>query len=124
MYQKKREVLMSRPRKEIDKEQFEKLCAMQCTQAEIMAFFDIDTKDTINERIRDIYGEEHCFSTIYQKKSQLGKTAIRRKQYQVAQSGNPSLLIWLGKQWLNQLDKPEEAGRTILDKPLEIKIIK
>jgi hypothetical protein len=96
-----------RPRKEIDQATFEKLCHLQCTQTEIMGFFDIGTKDTLNERIREIYGEEHCFSTIYEQKSQSGKIAIRRKQMQVAESGNATLLIWLGKQYLGQSDKTE-----------------
>ena len=96
-----------RPRKEIDIKQFEKLCFLQCTQEEIMGFFDIDTKDTLNERIREHYGAEHCFSTIYAKKRQNGRIAVRRKQLQVAESGNPSMLIWLGKQWLGQKDKHE-----------------
>jgi hypothetical protein len=98
---------MARPRKEIDQDTFEKLCHLQCTQTEIMGFFDIDTKDTLNTRIREIYGEEHCFSTIYEQKKQSGRIAIRRKQMQVAEAGNPAMLIWLGKNLLDQSDKNE-----------------
>lgn len=98
---------MSRPRKEIDKETFEKLCHLQCTQQEIMGFFEIGTKDTLNARIREIYGEEHSFSTIYAQKSQSGKISIRRQQMQLAEKGNASILIWLGKQYLGQSDKQE-----------------
>ena len=98
---------MARPRKEIDKETFEKLCHLQCTQEEIMGFFDIDTKDTLNARIREIYGENESFSTIYSKKKQGGRIAVRRKQMQVAEAGNPTMLIWLGKQYLDQRDKHE-----------------
>jgi len=96
-----------RPRKVIDYDQFEKLCYLQCTQAEIMNFFDIDTRDTLNERIREHYGKDESYSTIYDKKSAGGKIAVRRKQFQVAESGNVSMLIWLGKQWLGQTDKVE-----------------
>ena len=108
-----------RPRKEIDKETFEKLCHLQCTQEEIMGFFDIESKDTLNERIREIYGVQHCFSTIYDQKKQGGRIAIRRKQMQVAESGNPTMLIWLGKQYCNQSDK-NEINQT--NKTIEIKI--
>lgn len=98
---------MARPRKEITQDEFEKLCFLRCTQQEIMSWFGIDTKDTLNNRIRDIYGEEHCFSTIYEQKAQGGRLAIRRKQFQVAESGNVSMLIWLGKNWLGQSDQLE-----------------
>jgi len=108
---------MSRPRKEIDWEEFEKLCFLQCTQQEIMGFFDIKTKDTLNTRIREQYGDEHCFSTIYEQKSQGGKISIRRKQFQVGMSGNVSMLIWLGKNWLGQSDKQEHIVES------EIKIV-
>lgn len=72
-----------------------------------MAWFDVNTKDTLNARIREHYGEDECFSTIYDKKRCGGKIAVRRKQFQVAESGNVSMLIWLGKQWLGQTDKQE-----------------
>ena len=32
--------------------------------------------------------------------------SLRRAQYQVAKDGNPTMLIWLGKQWLGQSEKP------------------
>ena len=35
---------MARPRKEIDQNEFEKLCALQCTQEEICAWFDVTDK--------------------------------------------------------------------------------
>ena len=38
------------------------------------------------------------------------KQRLKRKQIQVALSGNVSMLIWLGKQYLEQKDKMEESG--------------
>ncbi len=111
---------MGRPRKEIDFDQFEKLCYLQCTQIEIMGFLDIGTRDTLNARIREHYGEEHCFSTIFDQKKQGGKIAIRRKQFQVAESGNVTMLIWLGKQWLGQSDKQEH---TVGMQPIKFEIV-
>jgi len=35
---------------------------------------------------------------------------LKKKQIQVALSGNVSMLIWLGKQYLGQADKVEETG--------------
>jgi len=38
------------------------------------------------------------------------KQKLKRKQIQVALQGNVSMLIWLGKQYLEQKDKMEESG--------------
>ena len=32
--------------------------------------------------------------------------SLRRKQMEVAMAGTPSMLIWLGKQWLGQSESP------------------
>lgn len=40
---------------------------------------------------------------------------IQRKQFQLAMSGNVPLLMWLGKNWLNQANRVEEIG----DDPLK-----
>jgi hypothetical protein len=34
----------------------------------------------------------------------LRNASLRRKQFEVADSGNPTMLIWLGKQYLGQKD--------------------
>jgi hypothetical protein len=36
-----------------------------------------------------------------------GRMSLRRAQYKAAEAGNPTMLIWLGKQWLGQVDKQE-----------------
>ena len=38
------------------------------------------------------------------------KQRLKKKQIQVAMSGNVTMLIWLGKQYLGQADKLEETG--------------
>jgi DNA-binding CsgD family transcriptional regulator len=38
------------------------------------------------------------------------KTRLRKKQISVALKGNVTMLIWLGKQYLSQAEKIEEAG--------------
>ncbi len=50
------------------------------------------------------------------------KQRLKRKQIQVAMSGNVTMLIWLGKQYLGQAEKVEETGEykiTIKRKKLE-----
>jgi len=90
-----------RPKIEIDREQFEKLCGLQATQEEIAGWFHC-SHDTIQARCIEWYGEG--FSVVLKKVGVSGKISLRRLQYQKAQEGNTSMLIWLGKQWLNQQD--------------------
>lgn len=94
---------MARPVKEINKEQFESLCNLQCTIEEIAGFFKCN-KDTINAWCKRTYDEG--FSETYKKYSQNGKISLRRYQYRLAEK-NASMAIWLGKQWLGQTEKQE-----------------
>ena len=98
---------MARPRKQIDWEEFDKLCMIQATQGEIAAWFDC-TVDTIENAVK----REHKvrFSEYFAQKRGKGKISLRRKQFQVALSGNVTMLIWLGKQLLGQRDKHEHTG--------------
>jgi len=97
---------MGRPRIEIDWKEFDKLCGMQCTLVEIAGWFDC-SEDTIERRVKEEYGI--TFAEHYRKRSSKGKISLRRRQLEVAMSGNPTMLIWLGKQMLNQKDRHEEA---------------
>ena len=87
----------------IDEHQFENLCKMQCTETEIMAWFDV-SKDTLIRWCKENYGAD--FATVYAKKKENGKIALRRYQLQQAEK-NPTMAIWLGKQYLNQKDNME-----------------
>ena len=100
---------MGRPRKEIDKKQFENLCGIQCTLEEICGFFEVTDK-TLNSWCRRTYGE--TFSEVFRKKRSGGKISLRRAQFQTAMSGNAPMLIWLGRQYLGQVDKPEDSVDT------------
>jgi hypothetical protein len=80
------------------------LCAIQCTGEEIASVLEIDY-DTLNARLKDHYGMN--FSEYFEQKSGKGKASLRRKQFQLAESGNATMLVWLGKQWLNQKDRSE-----------------
>jgi zona occludens toxin (predicted ATPase) len=93
-----------RPKKEIDLDALDKLCAIQCTGEEISSFFDIDY-DTLNRICKDEFNLS--FSEYFAQKKGKGKIALRRAQYQSAINGNTSMLIWLGKNWLSQSDKQE-----------------
>jgi hypothetical protein len=40
-----------------------------------------------------------------------GRASLRRRQFKAANDGNPTMLIWLGKQYLGQADKQEVSGK-------------
>lgn len=89
---------MARPRIEIDREQFQKLCAIQCTLAEIAAWFKC-SEDTIeNWCKREL---KMSFSDAYKMWSADGKISIRRIQFKMAEH-NPSMAMFLGKVYLGQ----------------------
>lgn len=95
-----------RPEKQIDKEQFEKLCGLQCTIEEFCCYFDCTDK-TLAKWCKKTYG---CgFSEVFNIKKGAGKISLRRKQFEVAIAGNPTMLIWLGRNMLNQTDRIDLA---------------
>lgn len=94
---------MARPRKEIDREQFEKLCALQCTLGEIASWFGC-SEDTIENWCKREY--EMGFSDAYKVYSADGKISLRRFQFKQAEKSY-AMAIWLGKQWLGQRDVVE-----------------
>lgn len=98
-----------RPRKEIDFNELDKLCGLQCTQEEIAGWFDCSI-DTIEARIKEAHGVS--FPEYFAQKRSSGKISLRRKQYETAMSGNPTMLIWLGKQYLAQSDKMDQSLST------------
>ena len=94
-----------RPKIELDKEQFEGLCRLQCTREEMLGWFGITDK-TLTRWIKDTYGRKYSFSAIFDEKRAGGKISLRRSQFRLAET-NAALAIWLGKQYLGQTDKLE-----------------
>lgn len=113
--------LGGRPRIDFNFELFEQLCTIQCTLVEISGVMKI-SEDTIESRCKEHYGAG--FSDIYKKLSADGKMSLRRTQFRLAED-NPTMAIWLGKQYLGQKDKQEidqnlraritEVEETIID---------
>lgn len=94
---------MARPKKKISQKQFESLCAIQCTKEEICNVLDV-TEKTLNNWCKETYGEG--FSLVFSKKRALGKASLRRNQWKLAEKGNSTMQIWLGKQILKQSESP------------------
>ena len=88
---------MARPKKyDIDTNEVEKLAGYGCTNIEIADFFGCSA-DLI----------EKSYSEFLTKGRADIKKRLRKAQLDTALSGNPTMLIWLGKQMLGQVDRQE-----------------
>ncbi len=85
---------MAPPKLKLDPKTIRNLASIGCTLAEIASVMGCSV-DTLERRYAaDIKeGREH------------GKATLRRLQWQGANAGNPTMLIWLGKQMLGQRDQ-------------------
>ena len=90
---------MARPKKyNIKGDEVTKLASLHCTNQEIAEFFGCD-----ESLIRKSYSE-------YLTKGRAkGKMRLRQLQWQAAEKGNTSMLIFLAKQMLGQMDNPEAS---------------
>lgn len=97
---------MGRPPKinAIPKDTFERLCAIQCTLEEICAVLDISAS-TLEAWCKKTYNGQ-TFYKVFQSKRGCGKASLRRSQFEAAERGNPTMLVWLGKNYLGQSDNP------------------
>lgn len=108
---------MARPKKIINKKQFENLCAIQCTKEEICSVLDVTDK-TLDKWVKENYNE--YFSVVFKQKREFGLMSLRRKQMESALNGNTTMQIFLGKNLLKQSDTP--TLDEIKLKELELKI--
>ena len=95
-----------RPKAQIDQKQFENLCRLQCTRDEICGWFSITDK-TLNRWCKETY--KKTFSAVYAEKRQGGRISLRRSQWRLSET-NPTMAIWLGKQYLGQKDPDKERA--------------
>jgi len=120
---------MGRPLLPVDWGLVDKLLSIQCTKLEICGVIGV-SDDTLSRRCQDEKGT--TFAEYSVQKKTPGRMNLRRKQFEVALSGNVAMLIWLGKQILDQKDKSEvelsgkvdEISEADLDKRIEEKILK
>ena len=113
--------MMARPKIEINWEQVNQMCGIQCTGEEIASVLGV-SYDTLQRRCE----EEHNmgFAEYFRLKGAAGKASLRRKQYQTAMDGNVTMLIWLGKTWLNQADRIDHlSSDASMSSPKTIRLI-
>ena len=97
---------MGRPRKQIDKTEFEKLCSLQCTEREFCSWFDV-SDETLNKWCKENY-DGRTFLDVFKEKRENGLISLRRTQFQLAEK-SPAMAIFLGKNLLGQTDKVEQT---------------
>lgn len=88
----------------------ERLAKLNCTQAEIAAYFGISLT-----AVEVSLAEDANLRAAYDRGIQTGRLSIRRAQFRAADAGNPTMLIWLGKQLLGQKDRVETELSGSLD---------
>lgn len=102
---------MSRPEKPIDWNRVDRLLVCGCTGTEIAANFDIH-HDTFYRRVEEKYGVS--FTAYSSEKRQLGDTLLREAQFEKALEKDNTMMIWLGKQRLEQ-HEPESKNSSTVD---------
>lgn len=99
--------LGGRPKRELDAKDlkfFDAMCVAGVFEQDIADVLGVST-DTINRICKDLFGIG--FAVYRKQKTLLGRVRLRQKQHEVALMGNVAMLIWLGKQELDQ----REPGR-------------
>ena len=82
-----------RPQLDIPEEEVYKLAGYGCPNSEIADFFGC-AESTIGERFRSI---------LVKARAEM-KQKLRRKQFEMAEGGDRTMLVWLGKNMLGQSD--------------------
>ncbi len=88
----------------IDEKQVERMAAIGCTDTEIATVLNIS----------ESYLKRRAADALKRGRARL-KRSLRRKQVHLAMKGNVPMLIWLGKQYLNQRDRQDvtQSGEEI-----------
>lgn len=122
--------LGGRPAFQIDYEQLEKLCMIFCTEIECAAVLGT-SRETLNTRLKEDFRKalqenpeqepEHRydgFLSAFKKLSAKGQISLRREQFRMALGDadrkirpNITMLIWLGKNHLNQTDRIDTTSK-------------
>lgn len=95
-----------RPKKEFDTKQFERMLEIFCTKSDVAHVLGLCEK-TIDNKIKEHYGEDETFSTLSDRFYAVGRCSLRRWQFELAEKLDRGMLIWLGKNHLGQSDKVE-----------------
>jgi hypothetical protein len=99
---------MARKKIEVDPEQVRALARLGCTWDEIAGVLKI-ARTTLVVRMK-----EKKFRDAYDQGVAEGDVSLRRAQYDSAMKGKTGMLVWLGKNRLNQADRVETHNETTI----------
>ena len=103
---------MAAPRKEVDWEKVDSLCKMHCTALEIIEYLNATSDENLSYDTYDRRAHEDKGASFaeYVNKRHLAfaRPKLRELQWKAASNGNVSMLIWLGKQYLDQKEPQHE----------------
>jgi hypothetical protein len=112
MAEQKKKNKVGRPKKKVDFELLSNLAEIHCTDEELSSLLGVSVSYIEGERRK---GEENSeFLRVYKTAWANGKKSLRRKQWEMAEEGNATMLVWLGKQILGQRDKRDIEQKTEL----------
>lgn len=100
---------MARPEADIDWKKVDAYLQAHCNGTGIAGLLGISAETLYRACKRD---HKIGFDEYSQQKKAEGKELLKAKQFETAMSGNVSMQIWLGKQYLGQRDKSdvEQSG--------------
>ena len=93
---------MGRPQKDIDEKTVYELAKIHCTKIEIAKICNCSV-DTLDRR----------FADLIEKAKSEGKSSLRAAQMRLALSGNATMLVWLGKCMLGQVEFTQDEMKQI-----------
>jgi transposase-like protein len=99
-----------RPEAVIDWKRVDSMLQAHCTGTGIASLLGIHP-ETLYRACQDKY--KIGFTEYSVQKKTEGKELLRQKQFSVAMNGEKSMLIWLGKQYLEQSDKLETIVQNV-----------
>ena len=94
--------MAGRPRAVINWDDFDRLCAIQCTIEEIAAFFRLN-ESTVRRAVRR--EKREVFEVYAAARRDAGKASLRRTMWQKALKGDNVMAIFLAKNHLGMADR-------------------
>jgi hypothetical protein len=96
---------------EKDYETIEKMAAIFCTQEEIASILGIHPV---------VFEKNKRADEAFRRGRENGKASLKKVQWQKAMEGNIVMLIWLGKQYLGQVDRPNAEVKVEENPKIEV----